>query len=64
MALRGPFTLGISVNTATTLHDASDTVFTENNGVAQEWAAIPIWSNSIVFNENSIPTVIAELSQH
>ena len=44
--------------------DASNTVLTENNGVAWRWVATPFWSDSIVFNENSIASIIAELSQH
>ena len=43
--------------------DASDTVLIENNGVARKWVAIPFWSNSVVFNDSSITSVIAELSQ-
>ena len=42
--------------------DATDTVLIENNGVAQKWVATPIWSDSIVFYENIIASVIAELS--
>ena len=34
--------------------DASVTVLIENNGVAGKWVATPFWSDSIVFNENSI----------
>ena len=41
--------------------DASDTVLIENNGVAPKRVATPIWSDSIVFNENSIASVITEL---
>ena len=36
----------------------------ENNGVTPEWGCNPFSSNSIVFNENSIASVIAEMSQH
>ena len=43
--------------------DASDTVFIENNGVTPEWGYNPFSSDSIVFNENIIASVIAELSQ-
>ena len=43
--------------------DASDTVLIENNGVAPEWGCNPFSSNSIVFNENSITSLIAEFSQ-
>ena len=42
--------------------DASDTVLIENNGVTQKWVATPIWSDSTVFDENIIASVIAELS--
>ena len=44
-------------------NDASDTVLIENNGVASEWVATPFWSDSIVFNENSVANTIPELSQ-
>ena len=43
--------------------DASDTVLIENNEVTRKWVATPFWSDSIVFNENRIASVIAELSQ-
>ena len=42
--------------------DTTDTVLIEYNGVTRKWVAIPIWSNSIVFNENSIASIIAALS--
>ena len=35
-------------------NDASDTFLIENNGVTRKWFATPIWSDSIVFNKNSI----------
>ena len=38
--------------------DASDTVLIENNGVTSDWGC-----NYIVFNENSIPSVITQLLQ-
>ena len=41
----------------------SDSVLIANNGVAWKWVAITIWSDSIVFNENSITRIIAQLSQ-
>ena len=44
--------------------DVSDTVLIENNGVAPEWDCNLFLRHSIVVNENSIPSVIAELSQH
>ena len=44
-------------------YDASDTVLIENNGVARKWVATPFWSYSIVFNENTIASIIAELSE-
>ena len=44
--------------------DASDTVLLENNGVAPEWMATTFWSDSIVFNEDSIVSIIKALSQH
>ena len=43
--------------------DASDTVLVENNGVAPEQDCNPFSSGSIVFNEKSIGSVIAELLQ-
>ena len=42
----------------------SNTVLIENNGVAGKWIATPFLSNSIVFIENSITSLIAALSQH
>ena len=42
--------------------DASDSVLIENNTVTQKWVASPIWSDSIVFNENRTTSVIIELS--
>ena len=39
--------------------DACDSVFIENSGVARKWVATPFWSDSIVFNENRIASVIA-----
>ena len=44
--------------------DANDTVLIENNGVAPEWSCNPFSSDSITFNESSITSIIAELSQH
>ena len=44
--------------------DTGDTALIENNGVASEWGCNPFSSDSIVFNENSIASVIAELLQH
>ena len=43
-------------------YDTSDNVFIEYNGVVQKWVATLIWSDSIVFNENSIASIITELS--
>ena len=42
--------------------DASDTVVIENNGVATKWVATPFPSDSFVFNENRIASVIAVLT--
>ena len=42
--------------------DASNTVLIENNAVAPELVLQPISSNSIVFNEKSITSVIAALT--
>ena len=44
-------------------NDTSDTVLIENYGVARKWDATPFRSDSIVFNKNSIASLIAELSQ-
>ena len=41
--------------------DACNFVFIENSGVAQKWVATPFWSDSIVFNENRIASVITAL---
>ena len=43
--------------------DTNDIVLIENNGVAPEWGWDQFLSNSIDFNENSIASIIAELSQ-
>ena len=43
-------------------NDASDTAPIENNGVTTEWGYTLFSSDSIVFNEGSIASVIAELS--
>ena len=54
-----------SESTLRQLCDATgDTTLIENIVVAPEVVSIPIWSNSIVFNENRIAIVIAEVSQH
>ena len=44
--------------------DACNSVIIENNGVAPEWDSSPFSSDSIVFNENRIASIIPELSQH
>ena len=41
--------------------DASSTVLIENNGVTWKWAATLLWSGSIVFNEKSMASIIAEI---
>ena len=43
--------------------DTSDSDLIENNGVAQKWVATPFWSDSFVFNDNSVASVITELSK-
>ena len=45
-------------------NDASNTGLIENNAVTPKWVATPFWSDSIVFNEKRIASVITELSQH
>ena len=42
--------------------DTSDTVVIENNGVTPEWGCNPFSCDSIIFNENSITSVIAALT--
>ena len=42
-------------------NDASDSVLIENNGVAPEWGCNPFSSDSIVFIENRIASVVAAL---
>ena len=56
--IKGPFT---SVSTLRQLcNDATGLI--ENNGAARKWVASLFWSDSIVFKENSIPSVIAALT--
>ena len=45
------------------LNDARDTIPIENNGVAPEWNCNPVSRDSIVFTDNKIHNVIAELLQ-
>ena len=40
--------------------DTRDTVLIENNGVTQKWVATPFWSDSIVFHENTIASIITD----
>ena len=42
--------------------DACNAVLIENNGVAPEWVCKPFSSDSTVFSENRIPSVIAALT--
>ena len=42
--------------------DACDSVLVENNRVASEWVWNPFSSDSTVFNENRIASVIAALT--
>ena len=42
--------------------DGSDTVLIKNNGVSQKWVVTLILGDSIVFDENRILSIIAELS--
>ena len=42
---------------------ASKTVLIENNGVAQKRVAALFWSGSIVVNENTVTSIIAEYPQ-
>ena len=42
--------------------DACDCVLIENNRVASEWVCNPFSSDSTVFNENRIASVIAALT--
>ena len=41
---------------------ACDSVLIENSRVAWKWVANPFWSNSIVFNENRIASIITVLT--
>ena len=43
-------------------YDTNDTVLIDNNGVTRKWDATPFWSDSLVFNENTIVSIIAELT--
>ena len=43
-------------------NDTSDSVLIKNNGVAPDWGCNPFSSDSIVFNENSIASVIANVN--
>ena len=43
--------------------DTSNTVLIENNGVTPEWGCNPFSSDSIVFNENSMASVITVLKR-
>ena len=42
--------------------DASDSVLIASNGVTPEWGCNPFSSDSIVFNENRIASIITKLS--
>ena len=54
----------VSVSTLRQLcNDARGPVLIENNTVVSEWGCNPFWCNCIVFNHNSITSVIAALSQ-
>ena len=43
-------------------NDACDSVLIENSGVACKWVVNPFWSDTTVFNENRIASVIAGLT--
>ena len=43
--------------------NASSAVLIENNGVALKWVATPMYSDSIVFSDSSIVSIIAALTQ-
>ena len=42
---------------------ASNIALIENNGVAPDWGCDPFSNDSILFNDNSIISIIEELSQ-
>ena len=42
--------------------DASNTVLIKNYGVTIDWGCNPFSSDSIVFNEKSVTSIIAELT--
>ena len=44
-------------------NDMSNSVLIANNGVTLEWGCIPFSSDSFVFNENRMASIIAELPQ-
>ena len=53
----------ISVSMLQQLCDnTSNTVLIENNGAAPDWRYNPFWSDSIVFNESSIASVVVALT--
>ena len=56
---KGPFTPGISDQHC---NDASNAAVIENNGVTLEWVFNSFSSDSIVFNENGIASVIKQFS--
>ena len=60
---KGPFIPSVSINSTTMLRWRLRFCFIENSGVAWKWVANPIWSDSIVINENRIASVVAALMQ-
>ena len=53
---KGPFTPSVRC-----CDGAGDTSLIENNGVTPEWGYNTFWSDSIVFNERSLASIITEL---
>ena len=43
-------------------NDASDSVLIDNNGDTQDWSSNIFSSDTVVFNENRVASVIAELT--
>ena len=61
LRLQGPFTPSVRSILQQLCDDASDTVLIENYGVTSDGVCNPFSSDSIVFNENSIASIIAAL---
>ena len=58
--LLGPFTPSVSVTLRQLCDDNNNAILIENSGVTPEWYCDIFSTDSFVFNENSIASVIAE----